>query len=202
MSRLERSLEWNPQYYLARYRRAQILTVMGKYPETIHEAQEMLRVHPKSEIAYWVMGTAYLKLGERSTAKAMFLQSLGVNPDFPHALNNLGIIAAQEGRIAEAEALFLRAKEILGRRDFRPYTNLGYIYETAGRRKEALEMYEVAASIQPNSGSAWYSVARLRVLAGDRNGAHAALARAIELDEALRARAANDAAFETMRESD
>ncbi len=199
LSRLERSLEWNPQYYLAHYRRAQIFSLMGRYHETIREAQEILRVHPKSEIAYWAIGSAYLRLGDRPKAKEMFLQALAVNPDFPHALNNLGVVAAQEGGIAEAEALFLRAKGVLGRREAGPYTNLGQLYETTGRRKEALEMYEAAVAIQPNSGTAWYSVARLRVLTGDGSGAHAALARAIELDKALGARAARDPAFAAMR---
>ncbi|MGH7479450.1 MAG: hypothetical protein ACREJ8_07690, partial [Candidatus Methylomirabilales bacterium] len=59
--------------------------------------------------------------------------------------------------------------------------------------------YEAAVAIQPNSGTAWYSVARLRVLTGDGSGAHAALARAIELDKALGARAARDPAFAAMR---
>jgi len=202
LSRLERSLAWNPQYYLARYRRAQIFSVLGRYPEAIQEVQEMLRVHPKSEIAYWAMGTAYLKLGEKPRAKEMFLQATAINPNFPHALNNLGILAAHEGRIAKAEVLFLRAKEILGRKDANAYTNLGQLYETTGRRKEALEMYEAAVAIQPNSGSAWYSVARLRVLAGDGSGAHVALARAIELDKALGARAAKDPAFAALRQGD
>ncbi|MGH7406151.1 MAG: O-antigen ligase family protein, partial [Candidatus Methylomirabilales bacterium] len=183
--RLERSLAWNPQYYLAHYKRAQIFSSMGRYQETIHEAQEILRVHPKSEIAYWAMGTVYLKLGEKPRAKEMFLQAMVINPNFPHALNNLGILAAEEGRIAKAEVLFLRAREILDRKDARPYINLGSLYEAAGRRKEALEMYEAAATIQPKSGSHWYNVARLKALTGDPGGAYAALARAIELDDGL-----------------
>jgi tetratricopeptide (TPR) repeat protein len=199
LSRLERSLGWNPQYYMAHYKRAQIFSSMGRYQDTIREAEEILQIHPKSEIAYWAMGTAYLKMGEKPKAKEMFLQSLRVNPHFPHALNNLGILAAQEGRIAEAEALFLRAKETLGRKDAMPYINLGSLYEATGRRKEALEMFEAAVAIQPNSGTLWYSVARLRVLAGGRNGAHAALARAIELDKDLGARAAADPAFAALR---
>ena len=201
LSRLERSLSWNPQYYLARYRRAQIFTVMGRHREAIQEAQDILRVHPKSEIAYWAMGSAYLKLGEKPRAKELFLQALAINPDFPHALHNLGILAAEEGRIAKAEALFLRAKEVLGRRDAKPYTNLGILYERAGRTREALEMYETAAAIQPKSGAHWYSVARLKALTGDPGGAHAALARAIELDAALRAQAAKDPAFGALRQA-
>jgi len=202
LSRLERSLAWNPQYYLARYRRAQIFSVMGRHREAIQEVQDMLRVHPKSEIAYWAMGTAYLKLGEGARAKELFLQAMAINPNFPHALNNLGILAAQEGRIAKAEVLFLRVKEILGRKEVGPYTNLGSLYEGVGRTREALEMYETAAAIQPMSGAHWYNVARLKALTGDPGGAHAALARAIELDAALRARAAKDPAFGPLRDRD
>jgi len=202
LSRLERSLEWNPHYYLAHYKRAQIFSSMGRYQETIHEAQEILRVHPKSEIAYWAMGTAYLKLGEKARAKEMFLQATAINPNFPHAHYNLAVLAAQEGQIAGAEALFLRAKDVLGRREVSLYTHLGNLYERVGRMKEALEMYEAAVVIQPNSGSAWYSVARFRVLAGDGSGAHAALARAMELDKALQARAAKDPAFKALRQGD
>jgi Flp pilus assembly protein TadD len=172
---------------------------MGRYQETIREAQEMLRVHPNSEIARWAIGTAHLRLGDRPRAKEMFVQATAINPSFPHALNNLGILAAEEGRIAEAETLFLRAKEILGRKDARPYANLGSLYEAAGRRKEALEMYEAALAIQPNAGPIWYSLARLRALVGDGSGAQAALARAIDLDKALEARAAADPAFKGLR---
>jgi tetratricopeptide (TPR) repeat protein len=199
LGRLERSLAWNPQYYMAHYKRAQIFSSMGRYQETIREAQAMLRVHPNSEIARWAIGSAHLRLGDRSKAKEMFLQAMAINPNFPHALNNLGILAAEEGRIAEAETLFLRAKEILGRKDARPYANLGSIYEAAGRRKEALEMYEAAVAIQPNAGPIWYSLARLRALASDGKGAQAALARAIDLDKALEARAAADPAFKGLR---
>jgi len=175
---------------------------MGRYQETIHEAQEILGVHRKSEIAYWAMGTAYLKLGEMPRAKEMFLQATAINPNFPHAHYNLAVLAAQEGQIAGVEALFLRAKDVLGRREVSLYTHLGNLYERVGRMKEALEMYEAAVVIQPNSGSAWYSVARLRVLAGDGSGAHVALARAIELDKALGARAAKDPAFAALRQGD
>ncbi len=201
LSWLERSLAWNPQYYLAHYRRAQILSVQGRYREMIQEAQEMLQVHPKSEIAYWAMGAAYLKLGEKPEAKAMFLQALTVNPHFPHALNSLGVLAAQEGRIAEAEALFLRAEGILGRSDADPYINLGGLYQRTGRTREALRMYETAATIKPKSGSQWYNVARLRALTDDPGGAYAALTRAIELDERWRVSAAKDPAFAAMHES-
>jgi tetratricopeptide (TPR) repeat protein len=199
LNRLERSLAWNPQYYLAHYKRAQIFSSMGRYQETIREAQEMLRVHPNSEIARWAIGSAHLRLEDRPKAKEMFVQATAINPNFPHALNNLGILAAEEGRIAEAETLFLRAREILGRKDARPYANLGSLYEAAGRRKEALEMYEAAVAIQPNAGPIWYSLARLRAVVGDGSGAHASLARAIELDNTLEARAAADPAFAAMR---
>ena len=202
LSRLERSLAWDPQSYKTRYRQATAFFLIGRYPEAIQAAQEALKIHPKLEVAYWIMGSAYRKLGDKEKAKEMYLQASAINPHYPHALNNLGILAAEEGRVSEAEALFLRAKQIMGRSDLSPYTNLGNLYETTGHIKEALQVYETAAAIKPGVGSNWYHVARLRVKSGDPIGAYGALARAIELDETLRARAATDAAFEAMRQSD
>ena len=142
------------------------------------------------EIAYGVMASAYLKLGEKTKAKEIFQHALALNPNYPHVLNNLGALAAQDGRIAEAEALFLRAKEIMGRREMSPHANLGNIYEMTGRIRDALRMYETAVALKPEFGSSWYTVARLRVLSGDPAGAYSPLARAIALDEGWRARAA------------
>ena len=202
LSRLEQSLVWNPESFAVRYRRAAIFFLMKRYPETIWEAEEAVRIHPKLEVAYGVMASAYLKLGERTKAKEIFQHALALNPNYPDALNNLGALAAQDGRIAEAEALFLRAKEIMGPREMSPYANLGNVYEITGRIQEALRMYETAVALKPEFGSSWYTVARLRVFSGDPGGAYAPLARAIALDEGWRARAAEDAVFEDLRQGD
>ncbi|MEE9154442.1 MAG: tetratricopeptide repeat protein [candidate division NC10 bacterium] len=154
------------------------------------------------EIAYGVMASAYLKLGEKTKANEIFQHALALNPNYPHVLNNLGALAAQDGRIAEAEALFLRAKEIMGRHEMSPYANLGNIYEMTGRIRDALRMYETAVALKPEFGSSWYTVARLRVLSGDPAGAYSPLARAIALDEGWRARAAKAAVFEDVRQGD
>ncbi len=202
LRQLEQSLAWNPQSFEARYRRASVLFKMGRYPETIQAAEEALSIHPNMEIAYDVMGKAYLNLGDRAKAKEVFLKAVDLNVNYPHALNGLGVLAALEGRIREAEALFLRAKGIVGRREMSAYANLGNIYEMTGRIKEALEMYETVVAINPKFGSNWYTIARLRVLSGDPAGAYEPLAQAIALNERLRAKAAQDKVFEALRQGD
>ncbi len=202
LRQLDQSLAWNPQSHAVRYRRAIALFSQGRYPETIDEAHKALQIHPNLEVAYWVMGSAYRKLGKNQMAKEMFLQALDINPYYVHPLNNLGVMAAQAGRIAEAETFFMRAKEIVDRSDIGPYTNLGNLYETTGRMPEALRMYEAAVAIKPRSAGTWYKVARLRTKIGDPKGAYTALARVIALDEAWRARAVKDSAFAAMRASD
>ncbi|MFQ5961730.1 MAG: O-antigen ligase family protein [Candidatus Methylomirabilales bacterium] len=203
LSQLERSLEWNPQSFEARYRRASVLlNKMGRNEEAIQAAEEALKIHPNMELAYDVMGKAYLNLGDKSKAKESFLQAAALNVNYPHALISLGVIAALEGRIRQAEALFLRTKEILGRSEMSVYANLGNVYEMTGRTREALRMYETAVAITPKFGSNWYTVARLRVLNDDPAGAYAPLARAIALDEGWRANAAQAKVFEGVRQED
>jgi len=199
---LDRSLVWDPHSYTARYRRAAIFYAMRRYPETIREAEMATRIHPTMDVAYGIKASAYLRLGMQDKAEEIFRQALAINPNYPHALNNLGLIAARSGRTAEAEALLLRATEILGRTEMRPYANLGDLYEMTGRTRDALQMYETAVTIQPKSSSNWYSVARLKVLTDGQQGAYDALAQAIHLDEKWRAMAAKDPAFAAVRQSD
>ena len=202
LSRLEQSIAWNPYAHVVRYRRAAILFALGRYPETIEAAHGVLQVHPKLDIAYGLMGSAYLILQDRDKAEEIFRQAMALNPNYPHALNNLGILAADDGRIAEAEGLFLRAKEVLGRTEMSPYVNLGTIYEMTGRASDALQMYETAVAIKPEFGANWYALARLRVQSGDPGGASVALAHAISLDAGWRAKAARDRVFQALRQSD
>jgi tetratricopeptide (TPR) repeat protein len=202
LTRLDRSLRWNPRSYVVRYRRAVIFFSLGRYAETIQEAREVLRLHPQMEVAYGLMGSAYLNLGYTGRAKEIFHQAVRLNPNYPHALNNLGVLAAREGRPVEAEALLLRAMEVLGRKDMSPYANLANVYELSGRLLEAIAMMESAVTIKPDLGANWYHLARLRVLNGDLPGAYEPLARAIALGDEWRARAAKDAVFTGLRQRD
>ncbi|MGH7166057.1 MAG: tetratricopeptide repeat protein, partial [Nitrospiraceae bacterium] len=202
LGRLEQSIAWNPYAHVTRYRRAAVLFELARYPETIEAAHGVLQVHPNLEIAYGLMGSAYLNLHEKDKAEEIFRQAIAINPNYPHALNNLGVLAAQEGRIAEAEALLVRAKEVLGRTEMSPYANLGTIYEMTGRLGDAIRMYETAVAIKPEFGANWYALAQLRVLNRDPGGASVALNRAIELDPGWRARAAQNTVFQDLRQSD
>ncbi|MGH7405074.1 MAG: O-antigen ligase family protein, partial [Candidatus Methylomirabilales bacterium] len=202
LHRLEQSIAWNPYAHVTRYRRAAVLFALARYPETIEAAHGVLQVHPKLDIAYGLMGSVYLILQEKDKAEEIFRQAIALNPNYPHALNNLGILAADDGRIAEAEGLFLRAKEILGRTQMSPYVNLGNVYEMTGRVSDALRMYETAVAIKPEFGANWYALARLRVQSGDPGGVSVALAHAIALDPGWRAKAAQDAVFQALRQSD
>ncbi|MGH7352226.1 MAG: tetratricopeptide repeat protein, partial [Candidatus Methylomirabilales bacterium] len=202
LRRLERSIAWNPYAHVTRYRRGAVLFALARYPETIEAAHGVLQVHPKLDIAYGLMGSVYLILQEKDKAEEIFRQAIALNPNYPHALNNLGILAADDGRIAEAEGLFLRAKEILGRTQMSPYVNLGNVYEMTGRVSDALRMYETAVAIKPEFGANWYALARLRVQSGDPGGVSVALAHAIALDPGWRAKAAQDAVFQALRQRD
>jgi hypothetical protein len=63
-------------------------------------------------------------------------------------------------------------------------------------------MYEMAVSIKPEFGANWYALARLRVQSGDPGGVSVALAHAIALDPGWRVKAAQDAVFQALRQSD
>ena len=202
LEHLAKAVKWHPQSFVIKFRRTAVLFVMKRYEEAIQEAKAVLEIHPKMEIAYGIMASAYVQLGDVETGKDLFLQALAINPNYPHALNNLGVLAHQEGRKVEAEILLLKAKEILVRTEMSPYVNLGNLYRLAGRYREALEMYETAVAIRPQFASNWYNVALMKVRSGAPSGAYGPLARAIALEEAWREKAVQEPIFDELRRKD
>jgi SAM-dependent methyltransferase len=71
-------------------------------------------------------GEACFQLGQPERARGFFAQALRREPGHAEALNNLGVIAFQEGRFTEAEAYFLQALTATEQPEAR--TNLALMY--------------------------------------------------------------------------
>lgn len=90
---------------------------------------------------------------------------LKAEPEQPAALNLLGTIRAQQGKLAEAETLFLRAvrsdREYVG-----PHMNLAYLYKLMGQpNKTVLELKEVLR-LDPDNAEAVDRLGRLLFAGG------------------------------------
>jgi len=113
------------------------------------------------------------------TDNAAFLRhTLDVNPDVAFAHNNLGSIALQEGRPADAIEHLQRAAE-LDPGDARTENNLGLALVRLGRLAEAESHYRRAVELDPGYVKAHENLAALYLNAGRADDAIASLQAAL-----------------------
>lgn len=94
-------------------------------------------------------GTAHLKRGEVEAARALFEQTLKMEPNCYQALNNIGLCYMRQGQLNQAADRFRQALKInptyVG-----SLNNLGIVNYLQGRYEEAIIFYEQALSLCQN----------------------------------------------------
>ena len=92
--------------------------------------------------------------GRLEEAEDIYRSILQVNPEQPHALHLLGVIAHQAGQAESAVQLISQAIALLGNiPDF--HNNIGEAYRSLGRYEEAITHYRRALTLEPvNPGAA------------------------------------------------
>ena len=95
------------------------------------------------------IGTSRHQAGQFGEAERIYRQILAVEPDHPHALHQLGILAMQHKQFAAATELFEQA--IRGNRLYAPFhANLGEAFRHLHRHAEAIACYRAAVKLEPN----------------------------------------------------
>jgi Flp pilus assembly protein TadD len=108
-------------------------------------------------------------LGLTNEAVTEYERILDYAPDYPSALNNLGMIYAQTGRELDAIPLLKRALQI--RRDEAAAVNLGMIYMHQDRLEDAIRSFEAAYEIDPGKPVIAHSLGEAYEKLGDLAGA-------------------------------
>jgi tetratricopeptide (TPR) repeat protein len=159
----ERALVIDPTLASAHQGIAAALRALGKDQEA--EKHERLGGHLQTRLwsaespedhhrrALWLLNN-----GKAAESIAEFQIALEAEPDYPEALNGLGIAYMKSGRLKEAEAPLLRAIKL--KPDFADaHTNLATALGNQGRMDEAIVHLRESARFQPNSLDAWKNVA-------------------------------------------
>jgi type IV pilus assembly protein PilF len=146
----------------------------GRVSEALDWVDQAIESEPANAGIYNVRGQYCLIAGRLSEAEAAFSRALEVDPHLTDAHNNLGAVYDQLGRKDEAERHFLRALEDPAYpTPEKVRLNLGLLYESQGRDREALESLRAAVEIDPKYYTAHFALGSLL----DRLG---------QLDEAAR----------------
>jgi tetratricopeptide (TPR) repeat protein len=117
-------------------------------------------------------------------AEAAARQRVEEMPNFSEARNQLGVVLEQQGRLAEAEAEFSRALELVAENIGASY-NLGNVYAQTGRPRHAETMYRRAIVLLPEFVDAHANLGIVLATMHRPAEAESSLRRALELDPAF-----------------
>ena len=142
-----------------------------------------LRDDPSSAEAVYGIGSVYLKQQKTAEARENFERAIKLHASYPDTLpnawNNLGLLAAREGRTAEAipyfqEALRLSPDHLIA------LENLGNAYRQEKKWDEARKVLERAVAIGPQDPEANYSLGMVFAQLDDSDHAYEYLQRALK----------------------
>ena len=137
--------------------------------------------YPVQAEALFFAGNRHMQAGDADQAEACFRHALALEPDFPEALANLGLVRERAQAIAEAEGFYRRA--IALRPDsVQMYLNLGVLLMNSKRFAEAEATYQHALFLAPESPASWSNMGVLLASMKREDEAERCYRKAIELD--------------------
>jgi tetratricopeptide (TPR) repeat protein len=144
--------------------------------------QLAMRDDPSGAEALYGLGSVYLQQGKNSDARKSFERAIGLHANYPSTMpkawNNLGILAAREGRSDEAIQNFKRALQIDP--DFViSLENLGSTYRQAKRWEDARKVLQRALQLSPEDAEANYGLGMVFAQLDDTEHAYAYLQKAL-----------------------
>lgn len=129
----------------------------------------------RAELIRTNLAVRLLEVGEFDEGIAVLDDLQRINPDWPDTSHDLGLLYLGKGDTAAATRAFEAA---LARDARKPVTllNLGYLYDRAGRRDEAVQMYLRLVEASPRAADGWYNLGTIALELGQfRNARTAAL---------------------------
>lgn len=157
------------------------LYVSGALAEAVKAYENAAMIDPESAVAHFKLGRGYAGLDLADQAEKCYRSALAVQPTYPEAANNLGVIVFERREFAEAERLYRCA--LAERVDyFEPHLNLGQVLIEMERFVEARYYFGRACELAPESSRAAELLGKALLLSGVISKAIHSLERAIAID--------------------
>jgi tetratricopeptide (TPR) repeat protein len=143
-----------------------------------------LRDDPSSAEAAYGLGSVYLDQQKTAEARESFERALTLRATYPDTLanawNNLGLLAAREGRPDEAVVYFQKALQLSPDHSI-ALINLGSSYRQTKRWDDARKIYEHALAVNPNNAEANYGIGMVYAQNENTDEAFTSLQKALNL---------------------
>jgi tetratricopeptide (TPR) repeat protein len=145
----EEALALSPNDYCLRENFAQFLDETGDLAQAPGEEQKVSELLPQNPMTPCIIGRLLVRLGNPDGAEKSFLRALAIRKDYVAALNEMGVLLANQQKTAEAAEYFARALKI-DPDSVDAYHNRGFMEQNEGNWNQAVSDYQAAAKRQPN----------------------------------------------------
>ena len=159
IAQLQKSLEINPAYDIARTDLGQAFLKKGRVDEAMVQLQKAVELNPNQKVARNNLGLALTRKGKSGEALEQIQLALALDPNYADAHNNLGALLFQKGQADEAIAQFKMALAL--KPDYADaHYNLGVLLAQKGRTGEAVTHFQKALELNPNDVDTQKSLAK------------------------------------------
>ena len=160
---------------------ATVLSRQGRHAEAMEFFAQGLAGNPDDVVLLSHQGLTQMKMGDVEAAEASLERAATLDPSYPQAQFNLGVLRFGQGRHWDAIVLFERTLDLNpGFTD--AYLNLGSTYAALGEYERALDPWERLRHAQPNNAGPIHNIALANARLGRLDSAIADFERAVELD--------------------
>lgn len=145
----DEAIRVEPNYAVIYNNRGRSYYAKGEYDKAIADFNQSITLDPNYVDAYNNRGLAYYAKGDLDKAMADYTQAITLDPEFALAYNGRAYVylARKDYNRAIAEAnQALKAKP----REATWYVTIGEIWLSAGKKKEAAQMFTMALKMSPN----------------------------------------------------
>ena len=133
----------------------------GRFDEALAQAQEAIRLSPRSDDAHACAAAALARSGRNAEAAEEYEKALAILPGKPSRLAGLGNVEVRLDRLDAAEG-HLRAAIALEPRDASARKSLGVVLAKTGRLDEATREFEEVVRLNPSDAGARANLERAR----------------------------------------
>jgi Tfp pilus assembly protein PilF/Tol biopolymer transport system component len=128
----------------------------GNYPLAVKAYQRGLAIEPDNVEILNSLGFSLFQQGKSAEAIATLEKAIALDPKHAKAHNNMALASIDLGQLELAEAHYRESLAIEPQPAI--YNDLGYVLERQGLTDEAVEQYQTALALDPESASAHYNL--------------------------------------------
>jgi choline-sulfatase len=148
----QKCLELNPYFDQAMTGMAQALANLGDASEAKQWVEKALQYNPQNFRGWYELGHIEAK-SDPAAAIAAYERAVAIQPNFPLARRDLGMMYIQQKRYGKAAVQLSKAAK-LGLEEAPVFNYLGIAYSQTSRQERAIESYQKALKLDPTLAEA------------------------------------------------